>query len=452
MVRLCAGLMFLPALALAELSHWCEGMAMGDVQLQDDADVEVIWAQAALFSANNGSTILGNFGLFHTAVVFKQGDLAWTLEFDNSATNMETSPSGAGYYPVIDEVEAALSWDYNAARWCLTTGVLHTVDHWKQSYKTIATISPSRFQSIFTDLVEPTNSSDSTAPPFYNMWHIWTRTPQDLEFVPDITCASGAIWIRDYLVSHGFNITEDLKATRIHIPVDSVSRVGPSDSEWPDVITFYKGLRQVFAGSGNMIDKFLSLLNTLPLSYAFDGNNATHPYLKLEGQRFLPDNSYEKIPLGLPIPGPNGLIPAPPTPPPPPVASGDFYGKPDAYNQCQPGENLFQVLISGGGLAKVCTPQCSGGNPDGVCPASDYGWWEVPNCDNQDPMIPLADCLIRCGPIPFLCAAGQDCFGLSGFLGICMYTFDEDFNTNNTEGYRYVTRWNESQSSVALTV
>merc|ERR1719246_308173 len=103
-----------------------------------------------------------------------------------------------------------------------------------------------------------------------------------------------------------------------------------------------------------MIDKFLAMLNFLPLRYVYDGNNVTHPYLKLEGlDAFLPEKiRYEIAPKSWgPIPGPHGPIPAPPTPAPPPAPAGDFYGKPTTDNQCQPGEQLFQVSILGGGVA-----------------------------------------------------------------------------------------------------
>jgi hypothetical protein len=444
----------------ANLPHWCNGTT--PLAVGENDDIDVIWAQAALFSANNGSQALGKLGMFHTALIFQQADRTWTLEFDNAANNNPFAPPGASYYPEFSEDQdtnsTKMEWKWNAARWCLTDDLMWGQDHWKQSFKTIATITPKMFHGIFEDVIYPTNSSDPMAPPFYNVWHVKNETVRHVDVVQDVSCGNGAVWVRDYLMSKGVDVVPHLNVTRIHVTVQDASRVGPLDDEWGTVVDFYKKMKNVYAGTGNMIDKFISMFKVLPLKYAYDGNNATHPYLRLQGMDLvLPEKiKYEEAPYGWgPIPGPNGPIPAPPVPA-PPVAPGDFYGKPDYRNQCQPGEKVFQLPISeargDGAIAKVCVPQCVGGPPDGTCPThSNPGFWDTPNCNNPDSIIPGSDCVIRC-MTNLGCdkKKGAECYigpKQIGALGICMYRFTDSGSHMPTSGMT-VTPWDQVNTTV----
>jgi len=422
----------------ANLPFWCNGTT--PYAVSDSEDIDVIWAQAALFSANNGSQVLGKLGMFHTALIFQQGGRSWTLEFDNAANNNPIAPPGASYYPeFLTDVETngtLLEWKYNAARWCLTDDLMWGRDHWKQTFLKIATIKPTMFHSIFEDVIYPTNSSDPMAPPFYNVWHVRNETVREVDVVQDISCGNGAVWVRDYLMSKGVDVVPGLNVTRIQITVQDAVRVSRHDDEWGDVLNFYSNLKKVYAGEGNMIDKFINMFTVLPLQYAFDGNNQTHPYLRLQGlDLVMPEKiKFTEAPYGWgPIPGPNGPIPAPLVPS-PPVPAGDFYGKPTNRNGCQPGEKVFQLPISeargDGAIAKVCVPQCVGGPPDGTCPASSIpGFWASPNCDNPNSIIPGSDCVIRCmGNIMCNHKAGEECFigpKQIGSLGVCLYRFKD---------------------------
>jgi len=331
----------------------------------------------------------------------------------------------------------SLLWDKSAARWCMTKGILWGVDHWKKSYEVIGSISRSIFFDTHNHLIEPTNSTNSMAAPIYNAWHVWKRTPQDEDIVTDYTCGNGAVWVRDYLLSRGVDITGEQRVTRIEVNVDSVDRVGPKDQEWTDVVNFYKSLQDCFSGGGNMVDKMLALLNALPLQYAYEPSNHTHPYIKLKGlDSFLPEKiRFKKAPIMWgPIPG----VPTPPPPPLPPLVTGPKYGKPDNYLRCQEGEELFQVPIVDGQIGRVCAPQCSGGPPDGTCPDAPKdapGFWDKPNCDNPKSVIPGLDCVLRCGGVlpDLLCAPDAECFASADFgdkgllnLGVCMYRMDDD--------------------------
>lgn len=331
----------------------------------------------------------------------------------------------------------SLIWDRNAARWCLTKGILWGTDHWKKSYEIIASIPRSMFFGIDKDLIQPTNSSDPLAPPLYNTWHVWKRTPKDLDVSTDVTCANGAGWVRDYLLAQGVSVTGTQRITRVEVNVEDVDRVGPESDEWSDVVSFYQGLQGCFQGA-SMVDNMLALLNALPLKYAYEPSNRTHPYLKLKGlDGFLPEKiRYKKAPIMWgPIPGPNGPIPAPPPPPAPPLEPRPFYNKPDDYLRCQPGEELFQVPILDGEIARVCAPTCPEGPPDGTCPdapSGATGFWDKPNCNNPNSIIPGSDCVLRCDGLlsAIECdgAGGAECFGSSGFglLGVCMYRMTDD--------------------------
>jgi len=411
------------------------------------------------FSANNGSEALGKLGLFHTALIFKQGNQTWTLEFDNAATS--TGPPGAGYYPEISHLvggKAKLEWKYNAARWCLTNGLMWGRDHWKKTFDEIATITPKIFEGIFTDVIAPINSSVPSDGPFYNIWHVRNETVREVDVVQDITCGNGAIWVRDYLLSKGVVVKPGQKVTRVHVTVQDATRVGPLDDEWDSVVKFYSDLSQVFAGTGNMIDKMLHMFSALPLKFAFNGNNITHPYLKLHGlDLVLPEKiRFEEAPTPWgPIPGPDGPIPAPPVPT-PPVPPGPYYGKPTKFNGCQPGEEVFQLPISDlrgdGAIAKVCAPQCVGGPPDGICPdapANATGFWSKPNCNNPNSILPGSDCVLRCMTnVGCNTEFGAECFigpKQIGKLGICMYRI-KDQATNSSDliarGLPVVSPWN----------
>lgn len=296
------------------------------------------------------------------------------------------------------------------------------------------------------------------ASPLYSMWHVAFRVPQDMQVMSDVTCGNGAVWVRDYLLGKGANLTLGQHVTRVEVNVEDtdtepgVVRVGPMDAEWKDVVDFFKGFEKLFAGSSNIIDKMLAMFASLPLRYVYDLNNETHPYLKLvSSSTLLPERiRYKKAPEPWgPIPGPAGPIPAPPAPPRPPVPAGPLYGKPDAYLRCQPGEEVLQVPIIDGTIARVCTPQCSGGGPDGTCPdASSFapGYWRTPNCKNPNSQIPVNDCVLRCGGLfpNNQCdkGGGAECFLADEFgggaLGVCMYAMkDDDISVGGVRGAAY---------------
>jgi len=307
------------SLSNSEELHWCGGVYWEDVLPKlSNTSMEVYWAQAPLFSSNpNIGDLLGKFNLYHTAIVFEQdNETAWSLEFDITAQNKPHSKFTAGFLP--DIVGDALIWD-NDAKWCLTEGVLLTRDHWQKQYEKIADIEAETFRKLVDEFVPSlngTNHKNSTGKALaYNMYQV--HNPLGKAISQDVTCANGAMWIREFLVNEGVNVTDiDWRVTRTFIgTIEPTEVVWEDELEWTMMLRYFRGQAELINGNATVAEKILMLNATLPMRYWFDP--VLQKYWKLGGVDFgfdMPIISYTNPPF----PWPKTETPLPPTPVPPP--------------------------------------------------------------------------------------------------------------------------------------
>jgi len=242
--------------------------------------------------------------LHHTALVFQQGDIYWTLEFDVTAQNKYGHKMGDGFLPSIDGLD--LIWD-NEARWCLTEGLLHGLDHWTTHFESFAQVSPAQFQALVQDYVPSVNGTANGIGLGYNLFRV-TDKSSGADLVPDVTCSNGAIWVRDHLASLGVAISSsfDFKATRVNIPVSSISEVSVADTVlWQETVDFYKQFRNL-ADNPNLdvYGKISALTALFPPQFVYDSN--LQKYFQLNDA----DNAspkFEKAPSVWPLPPQNSL-------------------------------------------------------------------------------------------------------------------------------------------------
>jgi len=375
--------------------QWCAGV---DQPNFNDDPIDIIYVQAPLFSVNPDiGDQLGKLGLHHTATMFKQGDEYFTLEFDLAAQNKPNASSTSGFLPVIDNGE--LIWD-NDARWCLWPGVLWGQEHWSTAYDTIATVTKSQFDGLYKFI----QTHNSTSVSKYNMFRVATTLGLQDDYVPDVTCANGAIWVRDYLDSQGIALQEPSnrwKVTRLTLNALSVSKVDMTDSKRKDeVVKFYLTLYDSISKmSGNIGEKIIALMQSLHFNYVYEGQTDT--YWKLVSLVYggFPKPGFSLAPKPWPLPGPP--VPSPPTPTPNPVPvptplplpvptplppTGNHYGSPP----CQLDED--EIALDAG---VVCAPLCSG--LVARCPQDmPAGISDSASCDGASKAATHKHCIIKC--------------------------------------------------------
>lgn len=276
---------------LAATDGPAQGWCASGVQIPDFAgdggqpSISVIVAQAALFS--NSPTIkqkLGFFGLFHTALVFRQdvqgGERYWTLEFD-STTNVlgATLPHMNG---------TQLTWE-NDARYCLTQGILWGREHWGKTFEVVAKIHRHNATRLFERFLLPLNRTAHHTWPLYQLWHVVTRGHPHESLIEDLTCGNGVNWALHYLnevmgipLVHGFR----LRYTRIDINAVNATPVNRQNAaDWHRVVEYFKGMAFVVGRGARTLERIIEFLMLMPVAYIYDGNSNT--YYKLHGNRFL---------------------------------------------------------------------------------------------------------------------------------------------------------------------
>lgn len=268
-------------------AHWCsEGLH--SPTFQEDygrPSIDIIVAQAPLFSNNRiiGKK-LGYFGIDHTALVFLQtiGETTkhFTLEFD-AVENVVNAT-----VPQIDE-EDHLIWR-NAARYCLTEGILWGRGHWSTGFKVAMQMTSAQVQELFGNFVRALNSSAPDRPPLYQLWRVVHRERRHEVMVGDITCGNGVNWALNYANSTmGLSFTPGFKlaSTIVTVPATAVMPVNVSDpAEWSSVVHFFRSLGGLADKKQNFFQKLMDVLQVLPLHYVYDGN--AHIYYRVIGNKF----------------------------------------------------------------------------------------------------------------------------------------------------------------------
>mmetsp|Transcript_43681 Transcript_43681/g.79704 ORF Transcript_43681/g.79704 Transcript_43681/m.79704 type:complete len:321 (-) Transcript_43681:35-997(-) len=252
-----------------EASAWCEaGLKVPDLKpdAQGDAQpsVEVILAQAPLFSVNPAiGQKLGLIGLYHTALVLRQDERNWTLEFD-SVTNV--------FGAIMPELSGeSMVWK-NAARYCLTSGIYNGRAHWTKSFDVVMRLTASQTQQLFHDFVGPLNRTDPHAHPLYQLWRL---TVKEQAVVPDITCGDGVRWF----LHAGLGLNASLvpgfvfKSTQTFVHAEAVEIVNMSaPGVLQDVVAYYAEWNRLVAGNQSALERAETVMHLLPMRYVYDSN------------------------------------------------------------------------------------------------------------------------------------------------------------------------------------
>lgn len=276
------------------LIGWTQGQhydfctnGISELQLQEDGVVDVILAQAPLFSTSPQiHDRLGNyFGMYHTSIVFAQGDKSyWTLEFD--------FVGGSILRGLIPEIHnKSLIWR-NDARYCLTKGLLWGRGHWNKTFEVVAQLTAHQASRAFEDLVLKVNSTAHGAWPQYQLWRVARPTgifdrPKGNILVQDITCGDGAMWVLHYIATT-LNVPLQkglrFRSTATVLLADAVQAVDTSDpKQMEDVIQYFTEMAALTKNT-SALDKVLDVLDLLPPRYAYDTNRRV--YYRLMGSRF----------------------------------------------------------------------------------------------------------------------------------------------------------------------
>jgi len=270
-------------LALAQYYPFClDGISAPD--FSRDSQVDVIFAQAPLFSTNPKiGEKLGLLNLFHSSLLFAQGEGAsrryWTLEFDFIGGNLIR-----GLIPEIvvnqsSHVES-LEW-HSAARYCLTNGLLWTRKHWSKRFDVLMSLPADDAARAFHDFMSAYNSTSSNdAGAQYQLWRVAkTNIWGDVEatFVKDTTCADGAVWFAHYLstiAKVGSAAPIDLRATVVVVEATHVEAVNTNDvDEWRNIVDFYKKLTDLTSGNSSIVHKLVVLAEVFfERKYVYDSN------------------------------------------------------------------------------------------------------------------------------------------------------------------------------------
>lgn len=411
--------MFLAFFPTSFGQQWCPGVEYPSF---NNDPIDIIYAQAPLFSSNPAiGNALGDLGLHHTATILKQGDTHYTLEYDLTAQNKPNATLTAGFLPIIQD--GALYWDTDA-QWCLFPGLLWGQEHWTTAYDTIATVTKPQFDDLYK-WVQTHNATDTK----YNMWRVAGPLGVGADHINDVTCANGAIWVRDHLKSAGVTLTEPAnkwKVSRVTLNALSVSEVDMTDSKnKKDVMDFYLTLYDsVSKLDGSLADKLIAAFQSFHFTYVYEGQ--TNKYWKLLSLIYggLPKPGYAVAPDPWPLPGPPA--PTPPTPSPAPVPvppvpaptpnTGVHYGRPP----CQPDEE--QISVADG---VVCAPACSGmlqRCPEDV-PAGTTG---SARCDPAMLSATHNRCIVYCDSDDECASDGGVCLKATSFHNAC--GFPSSFN------------------------
>jgi len=236
-------------------------------QLVEQGDVIITWAQAPLFSTNPQINQTGKYlNLFHTALVFRQDEAYWTMEFDAVADDLSHT-----VLPLISADGKELSWRNTDARWCLRTGIFNGRDHWTTNFVDVANVSAVQLLQLLDEFIPTVNSTVPGAWPQYQFWRVQSYFTGDIP-VDDTTC--GHVfrvlgYIRDVLLVPLLDMKYE--ATRVTLPSLGTTEVNMSDPEQKqDVMNFYITLSKAVGGKGG-VDAFQAIFQFfLPWQFVYD--------------------------------------------------------------------------------------------------------------------------------------------------------------------------------------
>jgi hypothetical protein len=295
-----------------------DGISTADVDFDSALPVEVIFAQAPLFSTIPAvGKKLGLLHLYHTSIFLAQGadgsrPKYWTLEFNSVIPNLldtivpeitKNASNAAGH---------SLTWDSDA-RFCLERGLKWGQEHWSKRFEVAAVVSVDQVTRAFTDFLLPTNNTAHGEHPQYQLIRVhndgifgWG----DEEFVPDVTCTQGVNWFLHHLVTQqGATFQEGFRVqgTTTILMANKVKAIDTEDpKEMAAMISFYEHLNEhlsaTTAKSKSMLDKFMALIEIgfWERKYVYDANQKV--YYEVFGNHFpWIEIQYVELPLAGPI-------------------------------------------------------------------------------------------------------------------------------------------------------
>jgi len=298
--------------ALAQTYDFCiDGKPSVPIEWDNsrDPNIEVIYAQAPLFSTNPKIGQKGRFlNMYHTAIALRQTVTVpavqqkyWTLEFD-----VQSGSVVDGSLPRIDG--ETLSWD-NEARFCLTEGLLHGREHWTTSFDSVALITGVHARATLEQAVYRFNGTGTKTKPFYGLWNIKPRRSTS-PTIRDVTCGDGANWFLHHIQSE-LKIPLvpwfKLKVSKANIHARELVPVDTSNpAEWSRMVQYYKKQTEFVKGGVSMFERFLAFVATFPCKYVYDANEDI--YYRIYGNHFpYFDFEYEEMPL-MPSPYVDGIV------------------------------------------------------------------------------------------------------------------------------------------------
>jgi len=381
--------------------HWCDGVThTSALRVFDAGDVEVIYAQAPLFSANDQvGGDLGALGLYHTALIFRQGDEHFTLEFDLTSTNAQGSSLWTGFLPIRQNED--LFWQ-NDAKWCLNEGILWGRDHWNTTFDVIATVTQKQFGSLFDDLVVPLNETTLK----YNAFRVGSATGGE-DFVDDVTCANGMIWIRDFLEKSGVQLTEPSvgwQVSRVVLNATSVTPMNMDDElDRVTVARFYDDLEKI---STTFVGIIQALVTGLNFKYVYDPVKEIYYELNGTFTGTIPKPQYVVAPKPWVVASP-GPAPVPVPPPSPPVPLKTHYGRAPCFR------DEDEITVDG---VTICAPPCG---EDSCTTDRPEGIDKLPLCELSDDSTVFNHCMVRCKTDDDCASDGGVCMQVSKYHKAC---------------------------------
>lgn len=219
--------------------------------------------------------------MFHTALLLSQGNNTseaplryWTIEFDFTGDSVID-----GTMPHIDG--STLTW-HTDVRYCLTEGIYWGRDHWTETFETVFKITAQQAQNTL-QYMSRVNATGRSGPPTpqYQLWRVehttWTHPFGGKALVEDQTCATGIVWLLNYIRNElHVNFEKEnfrIRGSQAIVGANRLQLVDPSNAaQWEDVVDYYIHYKEL-AENVSMFKKVLDVKRLfLPAKYVYDAN------------------------------------------------------------------------------------------------------------------------------------------------------------------------------------
>jgi hypothetical protein len=260
----------------------------------DDQIVEVIWAQAPLFSTvPQIGQKLAKFDMYHSAIVLAQGaNLTrryWTLEFDMTSGRIATSLAPTIIGDSIGASNSSFKWDVDA-RYCLTPGLKWSRKHWTEHFEIVTSVSSDQAMEAFTEFIPMANGTTPGSQPQYQPLQVSVSNffGKPKTVVQDTTCTDGALWFLQYLSSrHNAAMPPNFKfkGTRAVIKAKQLQKVDLTDPQSKArTMKYFKLLGELISLSRSPLHDLINAVEFVAESkYLYDASdNAYYEVIGLE--------------------------------------------------------------------------------------------------------------------------------------------------------------------------